>query len=285
MDEEKFTNRHGHTVAAVKEAVSTLPEPEHVANPKPVRRRKKRIFRFRKIHFYILLVLATIIIFVPIGVGEYVKGTYDNNVSDAKSKVAQLFYSVTLAQKNPTTSKSLAAVDTQLASIRDNMCPGEFYDNIAKLYPRAKEAYDKCAAYKTSVTALDDLVGSASEQMTYLERLQPLLQGVSQPLEDKFAVLTAQQENWQTFVNGLKQLSVPIALNGAHANLLKQATAVHEQWIALVQASNAYDSAAFREARAKLTESYTAFQTASSEFTNVINITQASITNAVAALR
>lgn len=284
-EEEKFTNRHGHTVAAVKEAVSTLPEPEHVANPKPIRRRKKRVFRFRRIHVYILLILAAIIILVPVAVGEYVKGAYDSNVSDAKHKVAQLFYSVTLAQKNQTTSKTLAFAASQLDTIRDNLCPGGFLDNLAKLYPRAQEAYDNCATYRASVSALDDLVSNASEQMAYLEQLQPLLQAVSKPLEDQFAVLTSQQENWQTFVNGLKQLSVPISFNSAHANLLKQASAVQEQWIALVQASNTYDSGAFREARTKLTGSYTAFQVASGEFTNVINSTQASIATSVTALK
>jgi len=284
-EEEKFTNRHGHTVAAVKEAVSTLPEPEHVANPKPVRRRKKRVFRFRRIHVYILLILAAIIILVPVAVGEYVKGAYDSNVSDAKHKVAQLFYSVTLAQKDPTTSKTLAFASSQLDTIRDNLCPGGFLDNLAKLYPRAQKAYDDCATYRSSVSALDDLVSSASAQMAYLEQLQPLLKGVSQPLEDKFAVLTSQQENWQTFVNGLKQLSVPVAFNSAHASLVQQASAVHDQWIALVQATNAYDSATFRSVRAKLTEDYVAFQNASNDFTSVINSTQTSITNSVAALK
>lgn len=284
-EEEKFTNRHGHTIGAVQEAVRTLPEPEYVASPKPTRRRKKRAFQLKRVHLYILLAIAAMAALVPVAVGEYVRGAYDGNVSDAKSKIAQLFYSVTLSQKDPATSKSLTAITTQLDSIRDNLCPGGFLDNLAKLYPRAQSAYDNCATYRSSVSALDDLVSSASAQMAYLEQLQPLLKGVSQPLEDKFAVLTSQQENWQTFVSSLQQLSVPVAFNTAHAGLVKQASAVHDQWIALVQATNAYDSATFRLARAKLTEGYAAFQSASSDFTSVINSTQASITDSVAALK
>lgn len=285
-DEEKFTNRHGHTISAFKETANDLPEPDYkTATPTPVKRRKRRSFHLSPLGWKIVVISIAVIVLVPVLVGEIARGAYSSNVSSAKNSISKLFDSVLAQQKSGVTSKTLTDTESQLASIRDGLCPGGFLDNIAKLYPRAQKAYDDCAAYKSSVATLTDLVGSAADQMTYLEQLQPLLSVVSKPLEDQFAVLSSQQENWQSFVDGLKQLSVPAAFSSAHAGLVTQASAIRDQWIALVQATNNYDSAAFRAAEAKLTESSTAFRAQTTGFSEAVATTQTSITSAVTTLK
>lgn len=285
-DEEKFTNRHGHTITALQEAVSTLPEPEYNTMPvKPIKRRKRPVVRLSGLQWRIVGVAVLVLILTPVLVGEYVRAAYGKNIDDAKASVSRVFATTLNQQKSATTSKSLTDIGNQLSTIRDGLCPGGFLDNLAKLYPRAQAAYTDCAAYRSSVTALVDQLSLASSQLLYLESLQPLLEGVSKPLEDQFAVLSAQQENWQTFVDGMNRLSVPLNLSPAHSSLLKEAINVRDQWIALVQASNTQNSAEFSAARTKLTESFTAFRAQTTTFSNVIGTSQANLSKAVAALQ
>ena len=285
-EEEKFTNRHGHTISALQAAADALPEPEHKLSvaTQPLRR-KRRKFHLSSVQKRILFIVLAVILIVPFLVGEYVRSAYTGDVSSAKSNISKLFASTLTQQKNPVTSKSLTDVDNQLSAIRDGLCPGELLDNLAKLYPTAQQAYDGCAAYRSNVAALEGLVSSAAAQTAYLEQLQPLLTSVSKPLEDQFAVLSAQQENWQDFVDGLKRLSVPFTFNAAHAGLVKEAEAVRDQWIALVQASNAQESAAFRTARTKLTESYAAFRAQTSQFSSAVAASQISLSTSVLTLK
>lgn len=286
MDDEKFTNRHGHTITAVQEAVSTLPEPEYkTIADKPVRRRKRSMARFTGFQWRVIGGIVLAVILVPVLVGEYVHMTYSKNIDDAKGAIGKVFITAVNQQKSTVSSASLAGLGGQLSGIRDGLCPGGFLDNLAQLYPRAQQAYADCAAYRSTITALVDQVNVASGNMLYLESLQPLLEGVSKPLEDQFAVLSAQQENWQTFVDGVKRLSVPLSLDAAHRGLLEKATNVRDQWIALVQATNTENTVAFTSARAKLTESFAAFREQATAFSNVVSTSQESLSKAVTALQ
>lgn len=286
MSDDQFTNRHGHTISGLQVAVDNLPEPDYKTAERPeVRRRKRRVFRLTRLQLRILLIVIAVVLLAPVVVGEYVRATYTKNIGDAKSGVSRVFATTLNQQKSATTSKSLADIGSQLSTIRDGLCPGGFLDNLAELYPRAQAAYADCALYRSSVTVLVDQVNQASSQMAYLESLQPLLEGVLKPLEDQFAVLSAQQENWQTFVDGMNRLSVPLSLSSAHASFLKEAMNVRDQWIALVQATNTQNSAEFSAARTKLTESFTAFRAQTTTFSNVISTSQTNLSKAVAALQ
>jgi hypothetical protein len=287
MSDEQFTNRHGHTISALQEAVNDLPEPEYRADVpvRPAKRRKRRAFRPTPLQIRIVLILLAIIILTPILVGEYVRGSYDNNVGVAKDGIKNLFASVLTQQNKSVTSKTLLDVNVRLSVIKDGLCPGGFLDNLAKLYPRAQQSYDNCATYRSTVAALQDSVSVAAAQMAYLEQLQPLLTSVSQPLEDPFAVLSSQQENCQAFVAKLNRLPVPASFAIAHTGLTTQASAIHDQWIALVQASNVFDSTAFNAARTKLTDSFTAFRATATAFTDVVNVSQSALAQDVTALQ
>lgn len=284
-DEERFTNRHGHTVAALKETVDSLPEPEYkTAVLAPPKRRKRVKFHLSPHAVRVCLIVLAVLLLTPVAAGEYVRASYGNNVASAKSTVSAQLSAAVSGQSSGTTSKLLFEADQQLSRVRDGLCPGGFLDNMAKLYPRAQAAYDECAAYRSSVTALEEHVRVAAEEMAYLEKLQPLLESVAKPLDDQFAVLSAQQEIWQQFVEGLGQLSAPASFSSSHNSLLQHATAIRDQWIALVQATGAQESAKFRDARTKLTDSFTAFRGQTASFSTAVSTSQTSLSVAASSL-
>jgi len=287
MSDDKFTNRHGHTISGLQEAVNDLPEPEHRADvsSETTVRRNRRAFRLSRLQLRSIIIVILVVILTPVLVGEYVRGTYEASVSTAKNSVKNLFAAELLLQKKSVTSKTLSDVNSQLSVTRDGLCPGGFLDNLAKLYPRAQHAYDDCSAYRSNVAALQDSLTTSAAEMTYLEQLQPLLTSVSQPLEDQFAVLSSQQENWQVFVDKLNQLSVPVSFTSAHTGLSTQASVIRDQWIALVQASNAFDKAAYSTARAKLTDAYVAFSAQTASFKDAVSISQSALTQDVKTLQ
>lgn len=286
MSDEPFVNRRGHSMAAKDEdtAEPSVVTPAPVAVARPARRRRRSLYLSRWQKRGIVLALVAVIV-LPVVAGEYVRWTYLNEVTTVKNKVATVFATVVQHQASQVTSKTLTEDSAKLATLGDDLCAGGLFDNIATLYPRSKQAYEACNTYRTGLTSLTTQVKEAASQMAYLEQLQPLLSGVTQPLPDHFAVLTAQQENWQTFVDGLKRLSVPASFKTSHDSLLLQAEAVRDGWIALVQASNAYDSAGFSAARVKLTAGYAALQKQAESFTSAVAAQQTTLSQVVSALK
>lgn len=290
MSEERFTNRRGHDMTGVQAAIDTAPLAEPApAVPvpvpkKPVRRRRKTARLNKRIVgtvFLFLLILALI----PVLIGEYVRFSYASDVTNARKSVADLLTSVRQQQKSTMSSQMLLTTSNKLGVIGSKLCAGGLFDNIAKLYPRSTESYTQCNAFRAKMADFDIYLKEAGAQMLYLEQLQPLLGGVTQPLQDQFAVFTAQQENWQAFVTSLQKLSAPSSLQGPHASFVVHAQTIRDLWIALVQASNVYDSAKYSEARGKLTAAYAAFREQTAEYTSAISANQLSISSAVAALQ
>lgn len=287
MSEDGFTNRRGHDVSSVQAALDSLPEPAPKiapVAPKPVRRKRRKLRVNKRVvgGFVVVLAIAAL---SPVLIGEYVRFSYANDVTTAKKSVSELLSSIKQQQKSGATSQLLLTSNNKLAVIADKLCAGGLFDNIAKLYPRSTAAYADCNAYREKLANLDLYLKEAGAQMLYLEQLKPLLGGVTKPLEEQFAVFTSQQENWQTFVSSFQQLSAPATFQGAHASLLVQAQSIRDLWIALVQASDVYDSAKYSEARGKLTAAYAAFREQTAEYTSAISANQLSISSAVAALQ
>lgn len=279
-----FTNRHGHSFSEVKIAADALPEPAHKTEPPKPAHRKRRHFRLTTVHIRILVGILVLCTVTPVFVGEYVRYVYETQVTSAKKDVQAILSDVKGKQKSGLTNEILKTFDTRLLTIRDKLCPGGFLDNLAKLYHRAQTAYDTCGVYRAKVAALEADVTEAAAQLAYLTQLQTLLGGVTKPVDDQFAVLSSQQELWQTFVENVKQLSEPSSFRQAHAGLLNQSVVIRDQWIALVDASNSYDSAKFSDARAKLDAAYGIFQTQTNAFNLAVSTTQQQITSAVSSL-
>lgn len=279
-----FTNRHGHSFSEVKIAADTLPEPAHKTESLMPAHRKRRTFRLKAIHFRILAVILVLGVLTPVFVGEYVRYVYEVQVTNAKNDVQSIFSDVKKIQKSNLSSEALKPFDARLLTVRDKLCSGGFWDNLAKLYPRALAAYDACGAYRARVAGLEAGVNEAAAQLAYLTELQTLLGGVTKPVDEQFAVLSSQQELWQALVDNMKQLSVPTSFNQAHAGLLTQSVAIRDQWIALVDASNSYDSVKFSDARTKLDATYGAFQFQTNVFNSAVSNAQQQIADAVSSL-
>lgn len=282
MSDNNFRNRRGHTVSHIEEALQSVADtPEPAA--KLVRRRRR--FRFSSTHKRITFIIVLLIVIIPVCAGEYVRWSYEGEVTRAQGMVEELLRQNIEQQKSAAvTSRLLVDVNTQLTAITSDLCSGGLLDNIAKLYPRSKQAYDSCANYKSKLSSLSGAVATSADQMSYLETLQPLLAGVSKPLDDQFAILTAQQENWQVFVRGLDQMSVPVSFSSAHQALRTASRTILDQWIALVQASNSYDSAKFTEARTKIRAAYIEFQKQADVFAASVAQNQSAIEKAVTGL-
>lgn len=285
MSEEEFINRRGHAVSEVKAAVETLPEPDikQPAKPTVTRRKRKRLRLSATQKKYIFIALA-VLVAVPFLVGEYAHMTYEGEVSQAKKEISALFSSVKTEQTKAMSSKTLTDADKKLGEIRDKLCAGGMLDNIAGLYPRSKTAFEACNTYRSGIATLEDNVNVAAAQMTYLERLQTILSGVTEPLKDQFAVFASQQELWQTCVTSLEQMTVPKTFTDAHKAMLEQATTIRGQWITITQAANVTDAAKFNTARAKLTTAYAAFRDSSNGFSASISANQQALLKAAQGL-
>lgn len=285
MSDEMFTNRRGRSISANADDKPVIDYDNSLVKPtkkptslgKPKRRKRS----FPKIFWKILAVVAAVLVVIPLVIGESVRSTYEREVDGAQKELTEIFKEVVEKQKQPLTSDSLKASNGKLIKLRDKLCVGGFLDNIAMIYTRAKDSYDKCSSYRSRLASLEDKVRVASEQLKYLEQLKIALGGVTKPLQDQFAVLSAQQENWKIFTTSLQQMSVPATLRDAHEQLLSNSVSIHDQWVELVQASDVLDSARFTSGRAKLTDAYGEFGRLPSVFSGVVANHQADIIKTV----
>lgn len=286
-DDPIITNRRGHTMSEAKAAADILPEPDYVQPSKPpvtrVRQPQRRRLSQRAKKTVILGIV--LLLGLPLLAGEYMRWSYDREVSAVKKEVAHLLSTVVSKQTAGLNSTDLTKYDAQLAALRDGLCTGDIFDNLAALYPRSKTALADCNTFRSNVAALESAIHTAADQMGYLEKLQPLLGSVTKPLDEQFAVFAAQQEKWQSFVDSLKQLNAPLSLRLAHDGLVEQANTIHEQWIALVQSSNVLDGVRYRQARVKLTAGYTGFRNQIDAYAQAVATSQLTLTRAVAALK
>ena len=286
MSEETFTNRRGRSVSAnaddkpagdMNESPTQSPKKPPVTPKKP-RRRQRRVPR---VLWKVLAVIAVLLVVIPLAIGESVRSTYDREVSGAQKELTEIFKDIVEKQKQPLSSESLKASNEKLVKLRDKLCVGGFFDNIASIYPRSKTAYDKCSSYRSQLAVLEEQVRQASEQMKYLEQLEVALESVTKQLQDQFAVLSAQQENWKTFTTSLEQMVVPATFRSLHEQLSANSVLIRDQWVELVQASDALDSAKFSSSRTKLANAYGEFSKLPTIFNEAVAIHQASIIKTV----
>lgn len=275
MSEVEFRNRRGKLMSVSEDIPSEVPENE-VKRP-PVRRQRRKT-RLKKKVILVAAVSLVLLALIPVMLGEYVKSRYAGEVVNAKRAVAEILAkAINYDQDAAILSDRLKSDVAELSTVRDTLCGGGFLDNLASVYPRSKAAFDECNIYKSQVSGLTEKVSEAAEQVRYLEDLQFVLESVTKPLEDRFAVLSSQQENWKNIVAGLKRLAVPTSFGGAHNNLVQKTEAVRDAWIALSQASNAFDGVGFTDSRAKLASAYEDFRAVSVTFSQIVSTNQLEI--------
>lgn len=285
--EKSFVNRRGRKqgldmtseVADFELQTKTSPDKPKFSLKMP-RVRKKLSRRWR------VVVVAALIILVitPIVLGEMVRLSYVQSLASAKSSLSELVRSkVTTAQsKDDLSSGDIGEIARELQSIRDSSCSGGLVDNIASVYPRAKSAHDECIALRGVIAGLAAPMQDMYEQLEYLEKLQPITDIVSRDQGDQFAVLSAQQENWKSVADKLKQLSPPTSFRENHESLHKQADQIAELWMKLSKAHDVQDAEAFRATEVDLAKSYEAFRTFSDKFKLDIGKSQSQVSSAYA---
>lgn len=286
---ESFTNRRGHELSVEDDIVElTVPTNSPVQAPvvrKPHIKRRRHV----AVHLpwkWIGIVIAAIVLIVLFTL-EIARMSYVSSVSSAKSKVADIVTTqVAAAEKqSPLASQTITSLSNQFRSVSASLCPGGILDNFASLYPRSKQAYDDCTKYRSKVETLRAALDETSAEAAYLEQLAPLITPTVQPLADQFAVLSSQQENWKGIADGIKAVTAPVSLQGAHMLLQQQVEAVSSIWVELVAASNDQDSPRFIAARDKLDASYAAVRSSADAMETVLSATQTQLSGAYAQLQ
>ncbi len=287
MSEHDFVNRRGHRALVNQDDVVLKIDDEPVkteANtqefvPKTMRPRKQ--WRVSRLQRNIIAIILLVLVATPVLVGEYVRATYGASVDHALNETKKLTPSVIAGQKNTRLkSPDIANTVTQLNSLSGDMCHGEFLDNLAGLYPRATESLKACADTKNKLTALSGALSEVTSQLLYLEQLDGVMTTVVAQPDEKFAVIPAQRENWQTFAENLKKLSPPTSFRAAHGDIVKKTDAIVSRWTALSSAFSAQDSAAFDDAKAKLDEAYAAFRSSVDGLGQAVDQAQVKLTDA-----
>lgn len=285
---EIFTNRHGHKQVVEDEVeletpvVKPIAPPPVVARPQPTRRRRRQInFPWR----WLLIGCGLILAFGLLTL-EIVRLRYVSSVDGTRSSIQQIITNdVTPAlKKQSLSSATIASFITKFEAASKSLCPGGLLDNFAAVYPRSKQAYDDCTAYRSHVESLITALGELQAESAYLEQLGPSLAPMIESLPDRFAVLAAQQENWKDLSSSLLQLSPPPAFQPTHKQLLERIKVVSDLWIELVAATNSQDSGRFVVARDKLPAAYADVRGSAEDFEAVLSATQAKLNTAYAQL-
>ncbi len=279
---EIFTNRRGHQQIVEDDAkpeVSLTPVVDRAPLPKtptqPLHRSRRKI----RLPWRWLITSLVALVLLMLLVLEIVRLGYESSVSATRSRVQEIVtQDIAPALKQPQLSSRLIGEFIQkFESSSKSLCPGGFLDNFASLYPRSKQAYDNCTAYRSSVEAFIAALSDLQFQTAYLEELGPLLGPITESVPDRFAVLSSQRDNWQALNDSLGSLSVSPSFQPTHELLRNRVRVVWGLWIELVAATNARDSASFVSARDKLSGAYGDIRASAEDFETALSATQSQI--------
>lgn len=221
-------------------------------------------------------------VLLPLSVGEYVRFVYEHNFTSARQRVQEL------AKERPSaeaTAEHIHAVATELARVRDDMCPGGLLDNIALLYPRSAAAYHQCTEFRSVIATLSAGTAQLAEQLVYATQLSSTLGTVLPTSPETRPVPSAQQENWQNVATNLGHLAVPTSFATVHQSLVTAAGTVATDWGDLAQAEARNDAAAFQTAFAKLTADVESFRALQAAFHTQVRTVQQQVSTAALSAR
>lgn len=283
---EQFTNRRGHSLVIDDEEVLTVePTVDHtlpVATKKPLR----RVRGSNGLVKWLVLIVGSVLLLV-IATFEVVRFSYESSVEVARRQVDELVTNdvAAAAKQLSLASGTISSLQTKFKDISMSLCPGGLLDNYATLYPRAKQALDTCTDYRSKVESLVKALGGMADATQYLERLKPIFAPLTEPLPDRFAVLSSQQESWRQAVTSLKDITPIAEFQSAHFVLVERVSAVVDTWTGLVAASNARSSASYRELRDQLPGTYAAVRVSADELEKLLSAAQTRLTDAYESLK
>ena len=279
-NDKSFVNRHGHKMGGSLET-SPVTEPFRPTTPevsKPAEVKKVRARKRSKKPLVIIAVVAVLLLLIPVIGGELVRARYLTTRDNAHKQLVE-FATKTIVpqQKKQMKLAQLSEATRRVDSIRDDACDGGFNDNLASLYPRAKDAYDQCIAFKHKVDVLASGLHDLESQVRYLESLAPILTPIAKGDTDRFAIISAQHENWKAFDEALGKLSPAASQRATHEQLKTQSKTIVAAWSALNTANNDQDASGFTAAEKKLSDSYEAFRASSASLSTTLSKTERGI--------
>lgn len=224
---------------------------------------------------------------LPLLFGEFVTAQYGTGESAAEKDLQKLVSNTVLPVQKKTTvsADQIRDIATKVNAIVGHMCRGGLLDNAAGLYPRAKTALANCKESQAGYASLVASLYAFEGQVRYLERVDAVIKPVATPITDEYAVIGAQQTLWQTALEELKKLTPTESLRSAHGELLTHVEAASNAWSKLNTANNAQNATDFEAAEKTLNTEYEAIRSSSSNFSEVLAGTQATIVKNYSALK
>lgn len=293
----EFVNRRGHkaddlnkvdltdmSIETDGEIQSSSPV-ETTESPKPMRRR--RHFSWGKRQWIITGIVVAVLIIVPVVSGEIITAGYRTGVASVHNRLATIVKDYVMPAQKQTTIKpaSLGEIATKIDDLRAAICAGGLTDNLAALYPRAKSAHDDCIKKAGQLTDLSTAMKRLQSEVQYITDLQNATKAVTAPLSEPFAVIDAQQTNWQDTHDKLSKLHAPVEWQEQAVTLSRYAAAIATAWSSLNTAQDAQDKNGFEEAEKTLDRAYDGFRTTVTQMNAALQETQNSLTSARKALQ
>lgn len=226
------------------------------------------------------LVVFAIIVGVAIGVpllaAELVTAGYRTGVSSAHEKLKSYVDSAVLPvqKKDHVKADELRTVARGVDGIAHGMCRGGLLDNIAALYPRAKDALGSCKAVQTEFSSLVANLFTLEAQLRTIERANVCLAPAIAPTGDGYAVLGAQRELWHKASECVRGMSPSDQLRKTHGELKKHVEAVADAWRRLDESNSSQDSAGFMSAEKELATEYEAVRATTADVLEVVRVAQ-----------
>jgi len=266
-----------------KKSPKTTPQVAVTKDPSHARRR----LHFTRKTKLVMGAIVIVLIAIPIITGEALRAQYVGSAASAKEDFKRLVNTDVRPQQKSAelTSKQLLVTITKLETIRDAMCPGALWDNVATLYTRAQTAHSACIAERGRIASLSTQLRTLQKELAYAEFIDTALTQVTAPSTDAFAVISAQQDNWKQAQEKIAKITPPSELVAAHLQLTTAARTIVDGWSQLNIANNEQNTDNFAAAEKQLGEGYDAVRASKELFANkmiaqqnVITVTAQKIT-------
>lgn len=291
-----FVNRRGHKANLNQIDLSdvsvdtdgTPPEMPREQAPRQAKStRRRRQFNWSKREWTIAAVVVAVLIVVPVLAGEVIAAQYRSGAASVHSKLSTIVKDSVLPAQKQTTIKaqSLGDIVTKIDNLRSSICAGGMTDNLAALYPRAKSAHDDCIKKAAQLTSLSDAMKRLQSEVQFITDMQNATKTITAPSSEPFAVIGAQQTNWQDAQAKLDKLHPPVEWQEQHRTLTRYAAAIAMAWSSLNTAQDAQDKAKFEEAEKTLDSAYAGFRDTVTQMNAALQESQNSLTTARRALQ
>lgn len=289
--EKPFVNRHGHRADMNRIDLSDISVENdgevhtHTAEPqltKPTRKHRSFKLNLSKRTLLIVGIVIAVLLLLPIVAGEVIAASYRSGASAVTGKLNRLISDKALPgqQKTPIKSSIIGEMAAGVDSVRSSTCAGGLFDNMAKLYPRAKSAYDDCIKKSGQLSSLSANLKKLESEDRYLESVLAATKTVTAPMTEPFAVIDGQQTNWVSARDAVKTLNPPNEWREQHQMLTKWVSAVADGWTALNAAQGAQDRPKFESAEKDLNAGYEGIRNTVDELLAGLHTAQNNVTTA-----